>query len=188
MFRNTAAKGCPRESTPSSARPSLAWPAAVDWPISAIARPQARVTAIAGRLGAGRARPCYRSTQLCRPSSEFASLPEREHLIPRCDSRDDVGRSHVRPPPAVTTDAIAINVRLPPAGTAHDRNRLPVLERVPAACVAVDLDALHAPRKLDGIAALIAYVWGYLAEAGERVHLAAVWAGLPRSPARADLP
>jgi hypothetical protein len=30
-------------------------------------------------------------------------------------------------------------------------------------------------RKLDGIPTLIAYVCGYLAEAGERVHLAAVW-------------
>jgi hypothetical protein len=31
---------------------------------------------------------------------------------------------------------------LPPAGTAHARNRLPVLERVPAACGVVSLGAL----------------------------------------------
>jgi hypothetical protein len=89
----------------------------------------------------------------------------------------------------VATDTIAINVRVPSAWTAHDFYRFHVLERVPAARVAADLDALHSALKLDGIPALIAYVGGYLAEAGERVDLAAVRAGRFRavSPSRPSM-
>jgi hypothetical protein len=73
----------------------------------------------------GRRRDC---ASPAAPQRHAASSAEREHLVPRCDSRHDVGRSHVRLPPAETTDAIVINVRLPTAGTVHDRNRPPVLE------------------------------------------------------------
>jgi hypothetical protein len=62
-----------------------------------------------------------------------------------------------------------------------------VLEYVPAACFAVDLGAIHAAPQARRILALIAYVRGYLAQAGERVHIAEVWAvPLMRSPGQAD--